>query len=99
MCILDAVDHCETSKSHCNDAMRRKELYRRLSEYLDRRQVRSRGQTYIFPDLINRLTRCRFPNDIRVYQVVRTLENGKLTDVSDGNKYYVQWEDFSKNIH
>ncbi|CAF4375741.1 unnamed protein product, partial [Rotaria magnacalcarata] len=40
--MIDAIDRSETSKTHRNDAEHRKELYCRLSEYLDRRQVRNR---------------------------------------------------------
>jgi hypothetical protein len=50
------------------------------------------GQTYIFPDLINQMVRCRFPNDIRSYNTVKTFKNGKLSNVTEENKYYVQWQ-------
>jgi hypothetical protein len=70
-----------------------------LSDYLDRRQVRDRGQTYIFPDLIHELIRSRFPNDIRAYQTIKTMKKGKLKDVSKEEKYYVLWEDFCKKIY
>jgi hypothetical protein len=89
----------ETSKTNRSDGEHRKELYTRLSQYLDRRHVRNRGQTYIFPDLINQMIRCRFPNDIRAFEKVKSFKNGKLTDVSEENKYYVQWEDFCKKTH
>ncbi|CAF4168192.1 unnamed protein product, partial [Rotaria sordida] len=67
--IIDVIDLLEPSKTNRNDAEQRKELYTRLSQHLDRRQIRNRGQTYIFPDLINQTIRCRFPNDIRAYQI------------------------------
>jgi hypothetical protein len=77
-------------KTNRNDAEHRKELYSRLSVYLDHRQVRNRGQTYIFPDLFNQLIRCRFPKDIRAYQTVKTFKNRKLNNVIEENKYHVQ---------
>ena len=89
----------KTSQANRNDAEHRKELYTRLSAYLDQRQVRNYRQTYILPDLIHQLIRCRFPNDIRAYHTVKTLKNGKLSDVSEENKYYVQWKDFCKTTH
>ena len=97
--IVDALDRVETSKSNRNDSEHRKELYTRLSQYLDRRHVRDHGQTYVFPDLINQLIRCRFPSDIHAYSKVKTFKNGKLVDVSEENKHYVKWEDFCKQTH
>ncbi|CAF1535271.1 unnamed protein product, partial [Rotaria sordida] len=93
------IDLLEPSKTNRNDAEQRKELYTRLSQHLDRRQIRNRGQTYIFPDLINQTIRCRFPNDIRAYQIVKTFKDGKFNNVTEENKYHAQWQDFCKKIH
>ncbi|CAF1268950.1 unnamed protein product [Rotaria sordida] len=68
--LINTIDRSETSETNRNDAEYRKELYARLSEYLDRRQVGNRDQPYIFPDLFHQLIRYRFPNDIRAYQRV-----------------------------
>ena len=97
-CFIDLIDGFQTSKTNRSDVEHRKELYSRLSLYLDRRQVRNRGQTYIFPELISEMIRCRFPNDIRSYDTVKTIKNGKLNTVSEENKYYIQWQDFCKQI-
>jgi hypothetical protein len=45
------------------------------------------------------MIRSRFPHDIRAYEKVKTFKNGKLTNVSEEDKFYVQWEDFCKKIH
>ncbi|CAF5128778.1 unnamed protein product, partial [Rotaria sp. Silwood1] len=66
--MIDAIDRSKTSETNRNDAEHRKGLYHRLSEYLDHRQVRNRGQTYILPDLIHQLICSRFPSGIRDYQ-------------------------------
>ncbi|CAF4082679.1 unnamed protein product [Rotaria sordida] len=42
--LINTIDRSETSETNCNDAEHRKELYARLSEYLDRRQVGNRDQ-------------------------------------------------------
>ncbi|CAF2900057.1 unnamed protein product [Rotaria sp. Silwood2] len=97
--IIDVIDRLEASKKNRNDAEHRKELYTRLSQYLDRCQILNRGQTCILPDLINQMIRCRFPNDIRAYQRVKTFKNGKLNNVTEENKYHVQWQDFCKKMH
>ncbi|CAF1303140.1 unnamed protein product [Rotaria sp. Silwood1] len=60
--MIDAIDRSKTSETNRNDAEHRKGLYHRLSEYLDHRQVRNRGQTYILPDLIHQLICSRFPS-------------------------------------
>lgn len=96
--IIDLIDRFPTSKANRSDVERRKELYTRLSSYLDHRQVRNHGQTYIFPELISEMIRRRFPNDIRSYDTVKTVKNGKLNTVAEENKYYVQWQDFCKKI-
>ncbi|CAF2042074.1 unnamed protein product [Rotaria magnacalcarata] len=96
--IIDAIDQGPLTRTHSNDIERRKELYCHLSDYLDRRRVRSRGQTYIFPDLMHQLIRCRFPSDIRAYQTVKSAKGRTLVNVLDENKYYVQWKDFCKKI-
>ena len=96
--ILDAIEQYHPDKKNSNDAQHRKELYRFVSNYLDRRQVRGTSQTYIYPDLIHRLIRSRFPNDIRAYRTVKTMKGGKLVDVSEEGKYFVQWEDFCKRM-
>jgi len=96
ICFIDIINRSETSKTNRNHAEHWKELYTRLSEYLDRRQIRNHSQTYIFPDLIYQMIRCRFLNDIRAYQTVKTFKNGKLNDVTEGYKYRVQWQDFCK---
>ena len=84
------LEQTKTSQTNRNDAVHLKELYGLLSDYLDRRHVHSRGQTYIYPDLIHQLIRSRFPNDIRAYQEVKTFKTGKLVNVSEENQYYVQ---------
>ena len=94
----DAIEQYHLAKESSNDAQHRKELYRYVSNYLDRRQVRGASQTYIYPDLIHRLIRSRFPNDIRAYQTVKTMKGGKFVDVSEEGKYFVQWEDFCKRM-
>ena len=51
------LEQTKTSQTNRNDAAHRKELNDLLSDYLDHRHVRSRGQTYIYPDLIYQLIR------------------------------------------
>lgn len=97
-CFIDLIDAFKTSKTNRSDVEHRKELYSRLSSYLDRRQVRNRGETYIFPELITEMIRCRFPNDIRSYDTVKTVKSGTLSIISEEKKHYVQWEDFCKEI-
>ncbi|CAF1448875.1 unnamed protein product [Rotaria sordida] len=74
-----SIQIIEPSTTNRNDAEHRKELYTRLSQYLDRRQIRNRGQTYIFLDLINQMIRGRFLNDIRGYQTAKLSKMGNST--------------------
>jgi hypothetical protein len=43
LCFIDMIDRSKTSKTNRNDVEHRKELYTRLSSYLDHRKVRNRG--------------------------------------------------------
>lgn len=90
------IDHKPTSGRNRNHCEHRKELYGRLCHYLDARRIRYHGQTYIYPELINCLIRTRFPEDLRDYQTVKKMKHGRLVDVTERNKYYVQWDDFCK---
>lgn len=96
LCWIDMIDRKATSSRNRSDGEHRKELYGRLCQYLDSRRICDHGQTYIYPELIHRLIRSRFPEDVRNYQTVKKVKHGQLVDVSERDKCYVQWEDFCK---
>ncbi|CAF2235579.1 unnamed protein product [Rotaria magnacalcarata] len=94
--LLDLVDRFHRSSLNRCDKDRRKELYKNLSWYLDRRNVRDCGQAYVLPAVFNDLIRREYPEGVQNYSEVKTIKNGKLVLVKEEDKCYVQLSDFCK---
>ena len=87
----------QSSFNRC-DKDRRKELYKNLSWYLDRRKVRGRRQTYVFPSSLNDLIREAYPEGVQNYAQVQTTKNRKLTIVKREDKCDAQLSAFCKKL-
>ncbi|CAF3605827.1 unnamed protein product [Rotaria socialis] len=96
--LLELVGQVDRNFSNPSDKDRRKELYKGLSCYLDHRNVRDRGQTYIFPIPFNDIIRQQYPRNVQNYAQIKTMKNGKLIMVKEEDKCYVQLSDFCKRI-
>ena len=96
--LIDLVDQIYVNSTNRCDGDRRKELYKNLSSYLDRRHVREPGQTYIFPVEFTELIRQEYPENVRNYTQIKTMKNGRLIVVKDEDKCHVKLSDFCKNF-